>query len=139
MWNVVISDTSYVTTGYRVGVEVANGRSLGATGTLTRRSSITNVSNQSSPDLPVQFVLHGNYPNPFSEQTTISYSLPATTPVHLSVYDLLGREVVVLIDAIQQGGKHQVGFEASTLPSGMYIYRLETSTGIQTGKMMLKR
>lgn len=78
-----------------------------------------------------------NEPNPFNPRTTIAYSLPQAQQVRLSVYDVLGREVRRLVDGDQAAGRHEVVFEADTLPSGTYFYRIETPSGVQTRKLVL--
>jgi hypothetical protein len=70
--------------------------------------------------------LEQNYPNPFNPATTIAFSLAEAGHVRVAVYDLLGREVEVLIDAFQEGGRHEIRFDASGLATGSYIYRLDT-------------
>lgn len=78
-----------------------------------------------------------NEPNPFNPRTMIAYSLPQAQQVRLSVYDVLGREVRRLVDGDQTAGRHEVVFEAGTLPSGTYFYRIETPSGVQTRKLVL--
>jgi len=87
--------------------------------------------------LPNGFVLHGNYPNPFNPATTIRYAVPQAEQVRLTVYDLLGREVAVLVDRRMAAGEHAVVFEAAGLPSGMYLYRLEAGAFSQTRRLVL--
>lgn len=87
--------------------------------------------------LPHAVTLRPNYPNPFNPTTTLAFALPAPQAVRLSVFDLLGREVAVLVDALQPAGEHTVRFEATDLPSGLYFYRLETPTQTQTRQMVL--
>lgn len=76
--------------------------------------------------VPDGFRLDQNYPNPFNPSTTIRYTLGAPQAVQLRVYDLLGREVAVLVDGPRAAGEHTVVFEAGDLPGGLYLYRLET-------------
>ncbi|MCF8267117.1 MAG: carboxypeptidase regulatory-like domain-containing protein [Ignavibacteriales bacterium] len=83
------------------------------------------------------FELNQNYPNPFNPSTTISFSVPASGMVKLSVFDILGREVSVLVNQNMQAGIHTVNFNASDLSSGLYIYRLQSSNNTLTKKMML--
>ena len=94
------------------------------------------VSNENSDEV-ADFALNQNYPNPFNPNTTISYQLPEVTKVRLSVFDILGREVAVLVNGIQSVGEHQFNFDASNLPSGMYVYQLRTESMLQTRQMML--
>jgi uncharacterized protein (TIGR02145 family) len=86
---------------------------------------------------PTQFALSQNYPNPFNPSTTISYSLPQASMVNVTVYDMLGREVAVLVNAQLPAGNHTVAFDASQLTSGMYLYRLEAGNVSLTKKMTL--
>jgi hypothetical protein len=80
-----------------------------------------------------------NYPNPFNPETTISYSLKTASNVKITVYDKLGREVVVLVDASQSEGDHTVSFNAASLPSGVYFYRVKTSEKTEVKKMVLAK
>ena len=80
-----------------------------------------------------------NYPNPFSETTTIRYSLPQAMTVRLRVFDVLGRAVVTLVDTQQDGGLYEVPFEAKNLPGGVYFYRLQLDFLTFTRKMVLMR
>ncbi len=89
------------------------------------------------PLLAKRFSLEQNYPNPFNPVTSIAFSLARNTAVRLVVYDVLGQEVHVLRNRFMTAGDHQVSFDASTLPSGMYFYRLETDDFSSTAKMML--
>lgn len=84
------------------------------------------VSGVSAEDaeLPTEVSLSQNYPNPFNPQTTIDYALPQAGDVSLVVYDMLGREVDVLLDGPQAAGRHTVRFGANHLPNGTYVYRL---------------
>ncbi len=90
-----------------------------------------------TPTEPDRFGLKGNQPNPFGERTTISFSLGQPGEVTLVVYDVLGREVGTLVDERLTGGDHTARFEAETLPSGVYFYRLQAGERAQTGKMVL--
>ncbi|MEQ9104801.1 MAG: T9SS type A sorting domain-containing protein [Rhodothermales bacterium] len=87
--------------------------------------------------LPTEFVLTGNYPNPFNPQTSIQFGLPEAAHVTLAVYDLMGRRVRVLIDGTMSAGMHQASFDAGSLPSGAYLYQLTTPAGSITKTMML--
>jgi len=85
------------------------------------------------------YVLRQNYPNPFNPTTTIAYDLKASGKVRLSVYDLMGKEVAVLVDGIQSAGNHKVRFDGSNLPSGIYFYQLQSGSFTETKKLVLLR
>lgn len=86
------------------------------------------------------FSLDQNSPNPFNPTTNISFSLPKNSLVKLVVYDILGREVANLVNELRGQGNHSVSFNASELPSGVYIYRLEANPGDgSTGFTQIKR
>ncbi len=88
-------------------------------------------------DLPTTTALTQNYPNPFNPTTAIGFDLPEASPVRLTVYDILGREVKLLADGQMTAGRHEVRFDAAGLPSGTYLYRLETSAGAVSKTMSL--
>ncbi len=85
------------------------------------------------------FTLAQNYPNPFSGRTTIEYAVARTGPVVLTVYDVLGREVATLVDAVEPAGSHRVAFDARALPSGIYMYRFEADGVTMARRMTLVR
>ena len=87
--------------------------------------------------VPVVYSLSQNYPNPFNPATTIKYSLANPQHVKLVVYDLLGRQVASLVNEKQIAGEYSVRFDARTLASGMYFYRIEAGSFTQVRKMML--
>ncbi len=76
-----------------------------------------------------EFHLNQNYPNPFNPVTTISYSVPVKSRISLRVYDILGKEVSVLVNKEQDAGRYNANFDGSSLASGVYIYRLELLSG----------
>jgi Secretion system C-terminal sorting domain/Beta-propeller repeat len=90
-----------------------------------------------SPGLPKEFALHNNFPNPFNPVTSISFDIPEQINVKISVYDVLGKEIKVLLDSRMEPGVHKVTFDASNYPSGIYFYRIETGKFNLTKKMML--
>jgi hypothetical protein len=89
--------------------------------------------------LPTEFNLLQNYPNPFNPETIITYQLPVASRVTLKLYDILGREVITLVNESQSAGTHRVKFNAVTerLASGVYFYRIIAGNYISTKKMML--
>jgi alpha-glucosidase (family GH31 glycosyl hydrolase) len=88
-------------------------------------------------DSPQDFVLEQNYPNPFNNNTRIVFTLHKSSTVLLKVHDVLGREVATPINGFVSAGKHEVGFDASGLASGVYIYRLSAAGYTQTRKLVL--
>ena len=85
------------------------------------------------------FSLGQNYPNPFNPSTTIEFELPEVSRVKLSVYDILGREVTLLVNETLNAGVHEVRFHGSNLPSGVYLYRIQAEGFESTMKMLVLR
>jgi hypothetical protein len=86
---------------------------------------------------PTDFALQQNYPNPFNPVTTISYSLPVKSYVELVVYNTLGASVLQLVNDVKEAGRYEVKMDATGLPSGIYFYRIQVGSFIQTKKMIL--
>ena len=87
--------------------------------------------------LPESYALNQNYPNPFNPSTQISYSLPNAGDVSISVFNVLGQEVMTLVDGHMEAGVHQVQFDGSAMASGMYFYRINTENFSETKKMVM--
>ncbi len=87
--------------------------------------------------VPTEFTLQQNYPNPFNPSTTIRFGLPQGDYVKLIVYDMLGREVQRILEGPQTAGFHEVTLDAENLPSGTYLYRLETPARSLTRKFIV--
>jgi hypothetical protein len=85
--------------------------------------------------LPLKYSLEQNYPNPFNPVTKINYAIAKQGFVKISVFDLLGREVNVLVNEIKTPGFYSIDFNASNLSSGVYFYKLETNGFVDTKKM----
>jgi len=92
-----------------------------------------------SGQVPEAYSLLENYPNPFNPSTIIIYSVPETGSVKLAIYNTLGEEVVVLVDGMVEAGFYEVSFNASSLPSGIYFYRLQSGSFVDTKKMILMK
>ena len=88
-------------------------------------------------DVPQAFALEQNYPNPFNPATTISYQLTSAGRIDLSVFDVNGRHVRTLVSERKNAGTHSIDFDASDLPSGVYIARLQHAAGTLSRKMLL--
>lgn len=98
-------------------------------------SQMTGTSVDEESGVPTDYQLAQNYPNPFNPSTTISYSLPAATDVTLKIYSITGKEVATLVNATQGVGSYEVQFDASSLASGLYMYRLEAGSFTETRLM----
>jgi len=88
-------------------------------------------------NFPEKFNLYQNYPNPFNPTTTISWQQPKNGKVNLKIYDLLGNELFTAVDELFQAGVHSFEFDASTLTSGIYFYKITIENYIQMRKMVL--
>jgi hypothetical protein len=88
-------------------------------------------------DLPAEYFLNQNYPNPFNPTTTIEFSIARTSMVKLKVYDIIGKEVLTLINENKRPGSYKFYFNADGLSSGVYIYRLETNEFIDSKKLII--
>jgi len=104
--------------------------------TLIRKLIVTGVASQSGSG-PATYSLSQNYPNPFNPTTVISYQLPTAAIVRLVVYDLIGREVAVLVDEMKNAGTYEVRFDGSNLASGVYFYRIQAGDFTKARRLLL--
>lgn len=88
-------------------------------------------------DIPESYELRQNYPNPFNPATNITYALPETAHVRIDVYNTLGQHIKQLVNETQNAGWHETTFDASSLASGLYIYRIEAEDFVETRQMLL--
>ena len=102
----------------------------------TLRAGLSGVRDETPPASPT---LLGNYPNPFNPTTTISFNLPEAQPVRLAVFNVLGQLVQVLADGPMEAGRHEVRFLAGELPSGLYLARLASPSGVIVRSMLLTK
>lgn len=100
-----------------------------------RLPGVVNVEPESEP--VNDFNLSQNYPNPFNPSTNIDYSIKSSTNVRLKVYNMLGEEVVTLVNEIQNAGHYSIEFKSNGLPSGVYFYSLQAEGKVLTKKMLL--
>lgn len=92
---------------------------------------------QPKNSIPTKYALSQNFPNPFNPTTHIRYSLPKLGNVSLKVYNLLGQEIVILVEGKQDAGNYTIEFNAANLPGGVYLYRLKTNEFTETKKLIL--
>ena len=114
--------------GYAVS---SNGNVIKLTDTLTVLTGITNNS------IPSGFTLEQNYPNPFNPSTMLKYSLAENTSVRIAVFDVLGREVAVLVNEFKTSGSYEVSFSGDNLSTGVYYYRIDAGSFTDTKKMLM--
>ena len=98
---------------------------------------LTDITDELDPIMPEQYVLEQNYPNPFNPSTVIPFDMPKRAHATLTVYDMLGRRILVLLDDVMEAGHHQAVFDAAALATGMYLYRLQSDEFNATRKMIL--
>lgn len=98
-----------------------------------------NMIEESSNKNPGSYRLFDNFPNPFNPTTTIKYDIPVTVVVSLKVFNMLGQEVAVLVNESQFAGLHEVRWNASNYPSGVYFYRINAGDFTETKKMILTK
>jgi hypothetical protein len=119
---------------------IVYGYAVSTNGTVIKLidSVLTILGNVNQTAIPKEYSLEQNYPNPFNPVTKIKYSVPQNNVnVKLSVFDLLGREVIVIVNGIQKSGEYEVTFDGSNLSSGMYFYKLQAGTEFTDVKKMI--
>jgi hypothetical protein len=110
------------------------GASLGYGTPGAVNDNLTDVNDPGIQDLPAEFSLYQNYPNPFNPMTTINYEISEAGHVDLRIYSIIGEEVAVLINEEKYPGRYSINFNASTLASAVYFYKLQSG-----GKTLVKR
>jgi glucuronoarabinoxylan endo-1,4-beta-xylanase len=95
------------------------------------------TSVEKTNEIPTVYELNQNYPNPFNPSTVIKFSIPESGFVSLKVFNILGQEVANLLNESKEAGVYEVSFDASSLTTGMYIYRIQSGNFTATRKMVL--
>ncbi len=108
-------------------------------GGVFRRDAATDVSNELESVVPNEYQLAGNYPNPFAGTTTIRFALPEPAEIKLTLYDITGRALSVLASGSKQAGWHEIAFDASDLPSGVYFYDLRAGDFAAVDRLVLTK
>jgi len=132
----------YVTSGQTYSYQLTDVDITGVT-TIHDPISITVNASDTSGDpeqfsgIPTKFNLYQNFPNPFNPRTIINYELRITTEVKLSIYNLLGQKVVILVSEKQEAGRYQVEWDASGFASGVYYYIFDAGEFHDVKKMIL--
>jgi len=121
-------------------VDDQRGWTFGNIGTILKRDpNYTDIQNEDISSYATYFNLSQNYPNPFNPSTSIHYAISSPQFVTIKVYDLLGKEIVTLVNEEKPAGNYEVEFNAANLPSGIYFYRIKAGNFIETKKMVLLR
>ncbi len=139
-WDINADGTGFTLELKSAGMDNAQAQSWAASaqdGGTPGTANTVLVSNDEERMVPTEISLLQNYPNPFNPSTTISFQLPEQSFVNLSVFDMLGRKVSVLVEDSFQAGEHNVNWNASQFSSGVYFYRLQVGNDIQTRRMLL--
>jgi len=113
---------------------------VGNYGTILKTTDgggITSVKYDGNSELSTDYYLSQNYPNPFNPETNINYSIPENGFVNLKIYNVLGKEIITLVEEVQPRGSYEISFNGSDLPSGIYFYKLKANTFTQTRKFVL--
>ena len=114
-----------------------NGYAAGSIGYISNFGGIVTGLNQTTNEIPENFRLHQNFPNPFNPTTQIVFEIPVSTNVNLKVYDVSGRVVSVLVNETLASGKFNIPYDASELSSGIYFCVLQAGDFYRTNKMVL--
>lgn len=123
--------------GFAVGSQRISSTEFAGIIFKTTNGGITSINDDQSSNRDFRYKLHQNYPNPFNPVTTISYQIKEQGLVQLKVYNLLGQEIVSLVNEVKSPGIYESLFDASNLPSGVYIYSLRVNDFVQNNKMTL--
>lgn len=115
------------------------GWAVGNGGTILKYGSITSIGTEKEPLSPQGFDLSQNFPNPFNPITRIRYSVLNDMIVNIKVYDILGREVMVLVNEIRKKGSYEIIVDGSSLSSGIYFYRMTGAGNSITRKFLLMK
>ena len=118
---------------FAVNVFASIGEAVSEIGSLSSTVTAINDNSQS----PTVYYLEQNHPNPFNPTTTISYNLPEQAHVLIKVFDVNGKDIATLVNRTQNLGRYNLTFDASTLTSGVYYYRIIANDFLQTHKMIL--
>jgi hypothetical protein len=137
-YNGICIDPKYTGSVWTVGMVTKSGgwgTGIGLVDWNPNTSGINNISGLT----PSKYNLYQNYPNPFNPSTTISFDLPVDGFIKLTVYDVTGKEIVVLANEFRHSGTHDINFNASNLSSGVYYFKLTAGDYSETKKMILNK
>ncbi|MCZ7609342.1 MAG: T9SS type A sorting domain-containing protein [Ignavibacterium sp.] len=130
-----LSFSTTINSGNRAYILKTVGRYETDTTFVAKQNNLAKLNEQ--PIVPTENKLYDNYPNPFNPSTIIKYSLKDDGKVSLKIFNSLGEEVRTLVNEIKPAGNYEVEFNASELPSGIYIYNIQAGEYISSKKMVL--
>jgi hypothetical protein len=136
-------DTDYVATGLNNGtpyyfwVKAVDAFCNPRISAVSNFALVTPVIVAQNEKVPKEFALHQNYPNPFNPVTRIKYDIPRNTFARITIYDITGKEVEVLVNEFVTAGYHEASFSSQNLASGVYFYRIEAGTFVDQKKMVI--
>ncbi|MCW9096650.1 MAG: YCF48-related protein, partial [Ignavibacteriaceae bacterium] len=115
------------------------GWAVGRFGALlkTTNGGVTFVEEEEINNIPTNYNLNQNFPNPFNPSTKIKFSIPKTSKVTIKIYDILGNEIETLVNEEKPTGTYEITWNAENSPSGVYFYQLRTGEFVETKKMIL--
>ena len=132
-----ISDLISIDTLTGIGTVIGStGFSL-VSGLVMKGTVVVGIKENTTSQVPTDYALKQNYPNPFNATTKITYSLPKLSKVSLKIYDIIGNEIITLVDGAKDAGVYDVVFKEANLTSGVYLYKLTAGDFISTKKMIL--
>jgi len=131
------NDKKVVIESATLGGDDKDNYTLTLDGAPTATASIIDVATYvKENNLPIEFALYQNYPNPFNPTTTIRYAIPERVQVRISMYNTLGREMITIMNGIQEAGYYEHAIDFSPFPSGVYIYRLQAGEYVESMKLL---
>jgi hypothetical protein len=129
---------------FTININTGEGTLVGSVGLMAltglafaETGFVVSVDGSDDKTIPTEFSLSQNYPNPFNPETTIKFSIPISSFVTLKLYDVIGNEVKTLVNNQKSAGQYEVTLNASDLSSGIYFYKLEVGSFVETKKMVL--
>jgi hypothetical protein len=120
-------------------IDSNTGWAVGNDGTIlkTNNGGVSFIKNNEF--IPTGFYLYQNFPNPFNPSTKIKYSIPQSSQVQIKIFDILGNEMETLVSEEKPSGTYELTWNASSLPSGVYFYRIQAGDFVETKKMVLMK
>jgi hypothetical protein len=136
----ILTISSFANTSYSAPVYMTVTDDSGATAVdsfIAVVIGVTGIDDDGKDQIPKEFVLMQNFPNPFNPTTTIRFGLPRNAHVRIELYNILGQRIAVLVDEELPAGYQEIRVDASQLGTGVYFYRMSAKAYVQTRKLMV--